>query len=64
MKKRNRKDKALFKPQEDSYSCQSDHDYSQGDYLSFASNGMTDNEKIDESAYFQDFLGYDTNDDR
>ena len=64
MKKHKRKEKGLFNPSENSFACQSDHDYSQGDYLDFASNGMTDNEKIDGSAYYENFLGYDTDDDR
>ncbi len=34
-----------------------------GEYLNFSSNGMTDNEKIDEYNYYDRYLGHDTSDD-
>ena len=32
-------------------------------YLGFSSNGMTDNEKIDDCSYFEEFLTEKTDDD-
>jgi len=43
--------------------CHTNDDYSSGDYLFFASNGMTDNEKIDDGSYFDTFLTETTDDD-
>ncbi len=44
---------------EEGFDRMTDCDKNSGEYLSFASNGMTDNEKIDDNAYFEDFISED-----
>ena len=63
MKKRRKYTKGLMFPHNSDFAEFRDDFDTSGEYLNFSSNGMTDNEKIDEYNYYDDYLGYDTNDD-
>ncbi len=58
-----KKDKNLLLPNDSDYADEPESFSSSGEYLDFSSNGMTDNEKIDEYNYYDNYLGYNTDDD-
>lgn len=53
----------LLLPQDSDFAKEAEEFETSGEYLNFSSNGMTDNEKIDEYNYYDEYLGYLTDDD-
>lgn len=53
----------LLLPHDSDFADQPEEFDTSGEYLNFSSNGMTDNEKIDEYNYYDEYLGHDTSDD-
>lgn len=52
-----------FAPDDDDFALRPEDMENAGEYLGFASNGMTDNEKIDEYNYFDHYLDESSSDD-
>ncbi len=63
MKKRKKHQKGLIPPHNSNFADRPEVFDTSGEYLNFASNGMTDNEKIDEYNYYDEYLDVDTVDD-
>ncbi len=63
MKNHKKHETGLLFPHNSDFADREDEFDTSGEYLNFSSNGMTDNEKIDEYNYYMDYLGYDTDDD-
>ena len=53
----------LLLPQDSDFADEAEEYDTSGEYLYFSSNGMTDNEKIDEYNYYDEYLGYQSSDD-
>ncbi len=63
MKKSHKKTDDLMLPSDSDFAGQREEFDSSGEYLTFSSNGMTDNEKIDEFNYYDRYLDEKTKDD-
>lgn len=64
MKKPHQKTNDLLLPHDSDFSAQREEIDTSGEYLNFASNGMTDNEKIDEFNYYDRYLDETAQDDQ